>query len=125
MPTAAPSRCPKTGCHNLTTTRGRCDDHQRRAWENPSANTRALTGAERGRIRRTTLARHPVCQCTGWCGEHHGPCATPSTEADHIVPVGEGGARTDPGNLQGLCTDCHDVKTQADKARMAARRRPR
>lgn len=116
MPYAAPSRCPITGCTNLTTDRGRCDDHQRKAWENPSANSRALTGADRGRIRRTTLAREPNCRV----------CGAPATEADHIITIAEGGSREDPGNLQGLCTEHHDAKTKVDRARIAAaRRRPK
>ncbi|MGM7422986.1 HNH endonuclease [Cellulosimicrobium sp. CpK407] len=123
MPVAPPSRCPVPGCHQLTTDRGRCADHQRKPWENPSANTRALTGAERGRFRRLVLERDPVCRCTGWCGNHPGPCTAPATQADHIVPIGEGGARTDTRNGQGLCASCHDVKTYRDTERMRARRR--
>jgi len=48
------------------------------------------------------------------CGER------PSAEADHIVPAAEGG--TDSiDNGQGLCLDCHERKTQAERARGLAR----
>lgn len=112
MPNAAPSRCPITGCTRLTTQRGRCDEHQRKAWENPSANTRALTGADRARIRRDTLAREPQCR----------RCPAPATQADHIIPIAEGGSRDDPTNLQGLCGPCHQLKTAEDRARATERR---
>lgn len=42
-----------------------------------------------------------------------------TAEVDHIVPLSEGGSgRRD--NLQGLCGDCHDAKSKAERA--AARR---
>jgi 5-methylcytosine-specific restriction endonuclease McrA len=35
----------------------------------------------------------------------------PSTEADHVIPISQGGARFDAGNGQGLCKACHSAKT--------------
>jgi 5-methylcytosine-specific restriction protein A len=35
---------------------------------------------------------------------------------DHIIPEAEGG-QTIPSNLQWLCSDCHDIKTKAEKIR--------
>ena len=59
--------------------------------------------------RRAILQRDPVC-----------PCGRPSTQADHIVPVAEGGS-DDESNGQGLCRSCHDTKTAAEAARARAR----
>jgi 5-methylcytosine-specific restriction endonuclease McrA len=63
-------------------------------------------------IRAQILAAHPVCRACG---------LRPSTEADHIVPVAEGG--TDAvTNGQGLCTTCHAEKTKQEQARGMQRR---
>lgn len=48
---------------------------------------------------RDVLCRH--------CGERA------SVEMDHIVPLAKGG-RDDLANLQGLCRDCHRIKTRRD-----------
>lgn len=50
-------------------------------------------------------------------------CGDPATEVDHIIPVGEGGARKDPGNLQSLCSPCHKTKTKREAARAQRRAR--
>lgn len=118
MPTARPTRCPIPGCHRLTTQRGRCEEHQPKPWANPSANTRTLTSADRARFRRMVLDRDPVCVCTGWCGTHYGPCTQPATEADHIVPIGLGGAHHAGENGAGLCASCHLEKSKQDNQRI-------
>lgn len=116
MPHAAPTRCPVPGCHQLTTERGRCATHQRKAWENPSANTRALTPRQRQQFHDAVLEREPTCRV----------CGAPATEADHITPIALGGAHTDPANGQGLCETHHNDKTTRDRAAIrAARKAPR
>lgn len=104
MPSRAPGRC--TRCPRLATNQGRCDDHQRKAWENPSANTRNLTGRQRETFHANVMAAaNGKCN---WCGR-------PATEADHILAIGLGGSPTDwEHNGQALCADCHDLKTEAD-----------
>ena len=124
MPYAPPSRCPKPGCRKLTTTRGRCDDHQPKPWRNPSANTQQLTRKERQVFHDAVLARDPLCRCTGECGTHTGPCKHPSTEADHILPIADGGSRTDLSNGRGLCHHCHDYITRAQNSARRRKRRP-
>ena len=44
-------------------------------------------------------------------------------QADHIIPVVEGGGQCDLDNLRTLCTACHKAETAALRVRMA--RRPR
>lgn len=104
MPYAPPSRCTITGCNQYAVKDGRCPDH-RRTWENPSANSRALTGAQRNRFRREVLRREPNCRA----------CGQPATEADHIIPISQGGAPTDTANGQALCTECHAAKTNIER----------
>jgi 5-methylcytosine-specific restriction protein A len=57
------------------------------------------------------LSDHPYC-------EH---CQGIATEVDHKVPLHLGGIDAEP-NLQGLCHDCHAVKTAAEQAARLAPR---
>lgn len=43
-------------------------------------------------------------------------------DADHILPVAEGGGECDLSNLRTLCLRCHRVVTEALRKRIAARR---
>jgi len=106
----APKMCAQPGC-TTPTHGGRCDEHRTgHNWTRyPSANNRTLTRQERAWFRDQVLRLHPVC-----------PCGRPAVEADHITPIGEGGANDPRANGQGLCADCHRTKTLADRA---ARRR--
>ena len=45
-----------------------------------------------------------------------------ATQRDHIVSLEEGGA-DDDGNTQGLCQDCHDIKSKAERERGQRRAR--
>jgi 5-methylcytosine-specific restriction enzyme A len=54
------------------------------------------------------LARHPLCVAC----ESQGKVAE-AKEVDHIIPLHLGG-RDDESNLQGLCLDCHKVKTSSE-----------
>ena len=60
------------------------------------------------KIRNAQLARQPLC-------EGCDPPA-PATMVDHIEPITKGGAKRERGNLQSLCTACHNAKTGAEKA---------
>ena len=113
MPTAAPTRCLVPGCRRFAEQRGRCAEHYV-PWESPSANTRTLSGRQRAAFRSEVLDRSPVCQ---WPG-----CTAPASEADHIVPIADGGARTDLANGQALCEPHHDLKTRLENAERNRRR---
>ena len=63
-------------------------------------------------VRRRILRKQPVCA---------GCRIRPSTIADHIIPVAEGGTDSE-SNGQGLCTVCHDAKTKQEAARGRARK---
>ena len=44
-------------------------------------------------------------------------------QADHIVPVIEGGGECDLGNFRTLCTACHKSETAALRKRISQRRK--
>ena len=85
----------------------------------PAVKTSAVRERMRGsqwmKRRARVLRRDPLCRC---CSTAAHP--VPSTEVDHKVPISRGGSDEDD-NLQGLCGDCHAVKT-AGEARSASGR---
>lgn len=111
MPYAPPARC---HCGAIATRRGRCDDHQPKPWSTPSANTQALTGRQRAQFKAAQLAREPQCRICG---------STDDLQADHIIPVAEGGALLSPSNGQTLCRVHHEAKSRAERQRGRARSR--
>lgn len=100
--------CIERGCPKLT--RGtRCERHEaefqlRKASEydaqRPSPAARGYDERHR-EWRAKVLKRDPICVCG--CGE-------PSTVADHIIPIRDGGARFDLKNGQGMAESCHNAK---------------
>lgn len=103
MPRSAPTRC--TVCRReLATRRGRCDEHQRKAWENTSKRNQLI---DKGRwlvVQADHLRIEPTCR---FCGADH------DLTVDHIWEIADGGALYDHDNLQTLCAPCHDGKTEA------------
>lgn len=58
-----------------------------------------------------------------WWDRYHGRVKIASLwQADHIVPVKEGGGECGVENMRTLCTPCHQQATRELRARMAARR---
>lgn len=107
--------CTYPGCRTLTDGRSsRCPVHtqERRAWKGTASETgRRLTGRALQAARAALFAERPLCaEC-----ERNGRVRA-ATKRDHIVPVAEGGTE-DPSNIQGLCEDCHDVKSEQERKR--------
>lgn len=68
-------------------------------------------------MRASLFAREPLCaEC-----KRQGRVAL-ATQRDHIVPLEEGGA-DDSTNEQGLCHDCHEAKSKAERERGQRRAR--
>lgn len=107
MPRILPTRCADPMCGRLATNRGRCDQHQRPPWQNPSANSRALTGNERNQWRKLIIKDDSRCENCG---------TTEQLEADHRIPISQGGARLDTNNGAVLCHSCHLEKTIKERS---------
>lgn len=78
---------------------------RRYRWE-PGGNTRRYAGDPRSR--RTIACRCPACR----------PTIPITWEADHIIPVAEGGGCCGLENLRTLCRDCHEAETAALRRRL-------
>jgi 5-methylcytosine-specific restriction protein A len=83
----------------------------RRAWAVavgvPDRRLRGRAGVkQRAEVRR----EEPLCRI---CLAHGRTSAT--TQVDHIRSLASGGSN-DRSNLQGLCGDCHDAKSKAERA---------
>ncbi|QXC59342.1 HNH endonuclease [Aquihabitans sp. G128] len=69
--------------------------------------------ARKARTARIIRRDHGICHVCGKPG---------ATEADHVVPLAEGGSDTD-ANLAAIhAKPCHEAKTRAEQARGRARR---
>lgn len=116
MPYSAPTRCSDPSCSAIATHRGRCDEHQRPAWQGrkPAHERYGISGSARAALHKRILQRDGYrCYIDGLPG---------ATEVDHIIPVGEGGSRTDEANLAAIHAEpCHLEKTQREAARARAR----
>lgn len=105
MPSAPPRHCPAghppyTGrrCPHCETKRKKALDAAR-----PSAAARGYDMDWR-RVRGAFLKAHPAC-CV--CGQQ-------ATEADHITPISQGGARLSWSNLRPMCKAHHSQRTARD-----------
>lgn len=91
---------------------------ERKAWEPRSTPaTKRLRGRAGQKARAEVLAAEPFCrECAKQGRERRG------TVVDHIMPLAWGGAEA-PGNRQPLCFDCHQAKSEAERALARSRRR--
>jgi hypothetical protein len=90
---------------------------RRTRWANEACSIKASTlyfilKGDVPTIRKALYARdHGVC---GRCHTHH-----PKWEAHHTIAVIEGGGRCDLSGYETLCPTCHNIETQALRARRA------
>jgi 5-methylcytosine-specific restriction protein A len=123
MPTAAPRACLHPGCRSLVKDARYCEAHRKEragSYADEARGTRQARGYGAGweATRKRILSRDAgICQeCL------RNGVVTPighrrySYFCDHIIPKAEGGS-DDDDNLQALCRDCHDRKTQREAAR--------
>ena len=118
MPSAAPKPCGHPGCGVLVRDgTSRCPKHKQEAWAKKPTATKRVTGRKLQAMRAALFTSNPLCvQC-----ESEGR-VTLATQRDHIVSLEEGGADDDT-NVQGLCRDCHDIKSKAERERGQRRAR--
>lgn len=116
MPKRPPRLCPT--CKQLVN-EPRCPRCTREPYARSKPRTREHPSRVNARAwRRLRLSvfeqQHFICAAAD--------CTSLTTELDHIVSI-EAGGGDERSNLQGLCTPCHDEKTQAE-ARRAAHQNP-
>lgn len=118
MPKSAPKPCSQPGCGVLVRDgSSRCAKHPREAWGKKPIPTKRITGRKLQTMRAALFAHNPLCvEC-----ERHGR-TTLATQRDHLIPLAEGGL-DDASNVQGLCEDCHEVKSKAERLRGQRRSR--
>lgn len=76
--------------------------------ETITTRTQRITGSKLQAIRARWLSLHPLCVDCEKLGR-----VTAARELDHIVPLHLGGQDND-SNRQGLCVECHKVKTRQE-----------
>ncbi|MFD9551728.1 HNH endonuclease signature motif containing protein [Nocardia salmonicida] len=78
------------------------------AWSGSNGYTGSGSTRKWRELREAKLASDPICEASG--------CTRLAIEVDHVEPVGTGGERYDPSNLQSLCHTCHQAKTAQEAA---------
>lgn len=112
MPIAAPRPCSHPGCGVLVRDgTGRCAKHPKATWAKKPTAAKRVTGRKLQRLRAELFERDPLCAECKRQGR-----VTLATQRDHIQPLEEGGEDAET-NVQGLCADCHDAKSKAERAR--------
>ena len=102
MPRAAVS-CNRFGCPNLQP----CPLHAKKPWE--TSNRKSLSGSKQAKRRLYILRRdHGICHV---CGEGG------SDQADHIIPLAEGGPDTTQNMGAIHAKPCHEHKTLEEARR--------
>ena len=94
----------------------------RKPWADKGSRQARGYGAAWDRLRKQILARdNYLCQACLRAAKVTALCMKPRDHAvDHIKPKAQGG--TDhPSNLESLCSDCHDTKTDRDEGRLRRR----
>ena len=108
MPKMPPRPCTTARCSNMSTNKGKCEEHQPEPWQSSIGKTPTERGygAKWKRIRKRALVRdNYLCQD---CLSRN--ILTNATDVDHILNKKRGG--TDAiDNLQSLCNPCHKAKT--------------
>lgn len=91
--------------------KSRCENHKPKAWRNNNADKRKYKGRNLQQERERLFRDQPLCADCKKRGR-----VSVATIRDHIVPLAEGGEDT-PENTQGLCDECHNVKTKEEAAK--------
>ena len=111
MPSLPPRSCTHPHCKEHATKQGRCNEHQREAWE----SNKGKSASQRGYGHRWTKLRNRIMQRDNYLCQ---PCLnkgifTEAQEVDHIINKASEG-NDHPDNLQAICKPCHKVKTQSE-----------
>lgn len=111
-PSRAPRRrCPRPDCPNPAP----CPEHQTRDPRPAGGPNRTFYRSAEWR----TLAAMIVDDqraCPGISGDLY-TCGKRTTDADHVIPIEDGGAPLDPANIIARCHSCHSRKTRQEQIR--------
>lgn len=101
----APKQC--ATCSALTAGgKTYCDQCQPNGWAtHPSARNTRYSRTETRAFHRAVLALEPNCR----------QCGARATQADHIIPVSQGGTNDPATNGAALCDQCHAHKTKREQ----------
>lgn len=90
----------------------------RKCWDH-GGKTRQQRGYGRQhvKLRAQLLRQEPLCRLCKEKGR-----VTVATIADHVIPIAQGGAVHDLANMQPVCAECHQDKTNRDNGRRVKRR---
>lgn len=83
--------------------------------------TERIRGRALQRIRDEHRRKFPLC---AMCLKKDPPEYRVWTQLDHIIPLDDGGPEIE-SNRQGLCVECHEIKTAQDFNLRSKRLRPR
>jgi 5-methylcytosine-specific restriction protein A len=98
--------CNHAGCTNFKP----CPIHFKKTWQHSKEIPR-LRGWKLAKARKQLFDEQPLCVMCLKKG-----IVNAATQRDHIVPLAEGGADTSE-NTQGLCQNCHKLKTAEESKR--------
>jgi 5-methylcytosine-specific restriction protein A len=96
---------------------GRCAAHPRASWLKRPDAAKRITGRKLQKLRDALFKREPLCAECNRLGR-----VTLATQRDHIIALEDGGEDVE-SNVQGLCDDCHDVKSREERRRGLIRSR--
>jgi 5-methylcytosine-specific restriction protein A len=98
--------CSNPYCSNIQP----CPDHERKPWEGSKRSERTnLSGSRQQKRAKYVLEKHDtICHVCGHPG---------SNQADHVIPLAEGGADTTTNMRPIHDVPCHRDKTAAEAAR--------
>ena len=103
--------CTHPGCRVLVRDgKSKCPNHWQ-DWTKREGTDDRMRGRALQDARARLFRRSPLCaECV------KADRVALATQRDHVVPLAEGGTDTDD-NVQGLCTPCHDAKSEAERKR--------
>ena len=118
MPKKPKTPCRYPGCPNLVEGGGYCEEHKKVMDKqyNRYERDKKSQSFYNSKAWKTAKARHlkiePLCRECKKKG-----LLVRATVVDHIVPIKQGGALLDEGNLQSLCWSCHSRKSAKEGSR--------
>ena len=106
--------CSVPACRTLVPRgRGRCADHERPAWGTGASERLRVRGRTLQRLRADLFRRHPLCVL---CLAKQPQRVSAATIRDHVIPLAEGGSDEET-NVQAICAQCHQQKTERESQR--------